>query len=132
MTATALRAGKAPRRRPRAVKRQMTEQEKVVQRLRNLTDEELVARWHDMLEIVLRELKGLDQQRQTMDAVTYGVFNGNKRLLEHPGRRFFNGVLDWYGAAMAPDTVARPMPIPTPPRFALCLTRCALDPRRIA
>ena len=54
-----------------------------------------------MLRIVLEELQGLDQQRQTMDAVTYGVFNGNKRLLAHAGRLFFNNVLDWYGSAMA-------------------------------
>jgi len=90
MTAAVGRNTKARNRQHRVVKPQMTEQEKVVHRLRNRSDEQLVDHWYDMLDIVLRELKGLDQQRQTMDAVTYSVFNKNKRLLAHPGRRFFN------------------------------------------
>src|ERR1700736_2846327 len=91
-----------PRRRPhRAPKPKMSEQEKVVYRLRNCTDEQLVERWHDMLDIIRGELKGLDRQRQTMDAGTYEGFNKNKHLLEHPGRRFFGYVPDLFGAAMA-------------------------------
>jgi len=101
MTATAARTPKARGRRQRVIKPKMTEHEMVVHRLRNRTDQELVDRWHDMLTIIRVELKNLDRQRQTMDAVTFGVFNKNKRLLEHPGRRFYGYIFHWYGAAMA-------------------------------
>jgi hypothetical protein len=69
-------------------------------RLAHLSDDDLVARWHGIIEVVRKELTRLNLQRQFMQEAT-DVMNGNPRFLAHRGRRLMDYTRDWYGTAMA-------------------------------
>jgi hypothetical protein len=72
----------------------------ILDRLAHLTDSDLVARWHGLVEVVRKELTTLNLQRQFMQEAT-DIVNGNPRFLAHAGRRFIDYTRDWYGTAMA-------------------------------
>jgi hypothetical protein len=78
----------------------LTYDQKVVQRLSNKSDAELMARWNKIAGIIYQELTSLNLERQYMEAAT-DVVNGNKRFLHHPGRQFMDYVRGWYGNSMA-------------------------------
>lgn len=72
----------------------------VINRLANVPDAKLMARWQAIIRIVREELTYLNHQRQVMQSAT-DVYNGNPWLLQHNGRRFFDYIRQWYGGAMA-------------------------------